>query len=216
MEPITPEDVVRWTDSLVERATAALVELAHRRAELDDGTRALVDALLPRRDEMLARIRAQLSPDIEATKIRQHGDFHLGQVLIVKDDACILDFEGEPQRGIEERRRKVPAARDVAGLLRSIDYAAGTAFERARQAWPDDHAKFLAALDDWIGQSSEAYLVAYRELWPTDPATAARLLDFFLLEKCFYEISYELANRPNWLRVPLMGLQRILTGKAVP
>ena len=208
--------------SLADRAAAAFGELAHRRRELDDSTGALVDVLVPRREEIFARIRAQLPADIAAVKIRQHGDFHLGQILIVKDDACILDFEGEPQRSMEERRRKVPAARDVAGLLRSIDYAAGTAFERARQAWPDDHAKFLAALDDWIGQSSEAYLTAYREalgsplLWPADPAAAARLLDFFLMEKCFYEISYELANRPNWLRVPLMGLQRILTGKAVP
>jgi maltose alpha-D-glucosyltransferase / alpha-amylase len=221
-EPVAPEDVRGWAESLADRASAALAELAHRRRELDDSTGALVDVLVPRREEILARIRAQLPADIAAVKIRQHGDFHLGQVLIVKDDACILDFEGEPQRSLEERRRKVPAARDVAGLLRSIDYAAGTAFERARQAWPDDHAKFLAALDDWIGQSSEAYLTAYREtlgsplLWPADPAAAARLLDFFLMEKCFYEISYELANRPNWLRVPLMGLQRILTGKAVP
>jgi maltose alpha-D-glucosyltransferase/alpha-amylase len=199
-----------------------LSELARRKAELDDESRAVVEALLPHREEVIAHIRGQLPDGIEAVKIRHHGDFHLGQVLIVKDDACILDFEGEPQRSLEDRRRKFPAARDVAGLLRSIDYAAGAAFDRARQAWPDDHARFLPALDDWTRQSAEALLAAYREalgnppLWPADAEASARLLDFFLLEKGFYEIGYELANRPNWLRVPLRGVQRILTGKALP
>jgi maltose alpha-D-glucosyltransferase/alpha-amylase len=219
-EPVSPEDVAMWTGSALHRAETAFGELSRRRSELDEATRALLDPLLARRQDVLARIRSQLPPDLHGCKIRQHGDFHLGQILFVKDDACILDFEGEPQRGLEERRRKVPAARDVAGLLRSIDYAAAAAFQRALQAWPDDHAKLLIALDDWARQAAEAFMAAYREtvdrslLWPADPADAARLLDFFLLEKGLYEINYELANRPNWLRVPLMGLERILTGKA--
>jgi maltose alpha-D-glucosyltransferase/alpha-amylase len=102
-------------------------------------------------------------------------------------------------------------------MLRSIDYAAMAAFERALQAWPDDHEKFLTALDDWGRQSAAAFLSAYREaltnplLWPADTADAERLLNFFLMEKAIYEIHYELANRPTWLRVPLMGLQRIWT-----
>src|SRR5258708_12251276 len=72
-------------------------------------------------------------------KIRHHGDFHLGQMLIVKDDISIIDFEGEPRRSIEDRRRKAPAARDVAGLIRSIDYSATAALERSLKSPPDKH-----------------------------------------------------------------------------
>ena len=149
-------------------------------------------------------------------KIRHHGDFHLGQMLIVKDDVVILDFEGEPRRSIAERRRKIPAARDVAGLIRSIDYSATAALERALKSAPDEHGKIARALDDWRGRSVAAMLAAYREfmvdprLWPAEAADAERLLDFFLLEKACYELEYEMAHRPHWLRVPLAGLQRIL------
>jgi maltose alpha-D-glucosyltransferase/alpha-amylase len=166
---------------------------------------------------VLRRIRDLLPGGLEAVKIRHHGDYHLGQILFAKDEAYILDFEGEPARGLEERRRKAPAARDVGGLLRSIDYAAASAFERGVEAWPDEHARLSVALDDWRRQAVEAFMAGYREaltgsqLWPAEPAEAQRLLDFFLLDKAIYEISYELANRPNWLRVPLLGLQRILS-----
>jgi maltose alpha-D-glucosyltransferase/alpha-amylase len=150
-------------------------------------------------------------------KIRHHGDFHLGQMLIVKDDVFIIDFEGEPRRSIEERRRKAPAARDVAGLIRSIDYSATAALERALKSAPDEQGKLARALDGWREHSVAAFLAAYRQaqtdakLWPPSPEDADRLLDFFLLEKAFYEIEYELAHRPDWLRVPLAGTWRILT-----
>ncbi len=150
-------------------------------------------------------------------KIRHHGDFHLGQMLIVKDDVYIIDFEGEPRRSIEERRRKAPAARDVAGLIRSIDYSATAALERALKSAPDDDGKLERALGRWRERSVDAVLAAYREfltdprLWPVDPQEADRLLEFFLLEKAFYEIGYELAHRPDWVRVPLAGALRILS-----
>ena len=150
-------------------------------------------------------------------KIRHHGDFHLGQMLIVKDDVVILDFEGEPRRSLAERRRKAPAARDVAGLIRSIDYSATAALERALKSAPDEQGKIARALDDWRERSVAAMLAAYREfmvdprLWPAEPGDADRLLDFFLLEKACYELEYEMAHRPDWLRVPLAGIQRILS-----
>src|SRR6516225_4101377 len=80
--------------------------------------RQLVDALLSYRDSLPLRLRELLPETIDAMKIRHHGDFHLGQMLIVKDDISIIDFEGEPRRSLEDRRRKAPAARDVAGLIR--------------------------------------------------------------------------------------------------
>src|SRR5262249_4399394 len=206
-----------WTEALVQRADATFHELSRRHPELTDSTRALIDWLLAGGEEFAARIRGLLPPAVQALKIRHHGDFHLGQVLFAKDDAYILDFEGEPQRSVEERRRKAPAARDVAGLIRSIDYAATAAFERALETWPDEAERLLRALEDWSRQSVAAFMSSYREaltnpaLWPADDAEADRLLDFFLLEKGLYEINYELANRPSWLRVPLMGLQRVLS-----
>jgi len=140
--------------------------------------------------------------------------------LIVKDDIFIIDFEGEPRRPLEERRRKAPAARDAAGLIRSIDYSVTAALDRALMIAPDEHGKLAAALADWRDHSTDAFLAGYREamtnhrLWPSDPHAARDLLNFFLLEKAFYEIEYELSHRPDWLRVPLMGMLRILSEPA--
>ena len=151
-----------------------------------------------------------LPRDIDGLNIRHHGDFHLGQMLIVKDDVFIIDFEGEPRRTIAERRRKAPAARDVAGLIRSIDYSTTAALDRALKVAPDEHGRLASALADWRDRATAAFLTAYREtmadqpLWPADPAgRRSGCSNFFLLEKAFYEIEYELAHRPDWLRVPL-------------
>jgi maltose alpha-D-glucosyltransferase / alpha-amylase len=156
-----------------------------------------------------------LPETIDAMKIRHHGDFHLGQMLIAKDDVRIIDFGGEPRVSIEDRRRKAPAARDVAGLIRSIDYSATAALERALKSAPDEHGKLARALEGWREQSIAAFLSAYRSsltdtrLWPQSPEAADRLLDFFLLERAFYEIEYE--HRRDWLRVPVAGSLRILS-----
>jgi maltose alpha-D-glucosyltransferase/alpha-amylase len=168
-------------------------------------------------DRLPARLNAMLPDTIEAMKIRHHGDFHLGQMLMVKDDVFIIDFEGEPRRSLQDRRRKAPAARDLAGLIRSIDYSVTAALDRATRHTPDDDGKLGRAMHDWRTRSVEAVLVAYRNsmtdarLWPTELPAAGRLLEFFLLEKAFYEIEYELAHRPDWLRVPLAGTLRILS-----
>jgi maltose alpha-D-glucosyltransferase/alpha-amylase len=91
-------------------------------------------------------------------KIRHHGDFHLGQMLIVKDDVFIIDFEGEPRRSLAERRRKAPVARDLAGLIRSIDYSATAALDRALRSAPDEHGKIAKALDDWRERAVDSVL----------------------------------------------------------
>jgi maltose alpha-D-glucosyltransferase/alpha-amylase len=216
-EPIAAADIRAWTDEVLRRANATFTELARRRSDLSDNDRQLVDELLSRRGLLPDRLRELLPASIGTMKIRHHGDFHLGQMLIVKDDVFIIDFEGEPRRSIEERRRKAPAARDVAGLIRSIDYSATAALERALKSAPDEQGKLARALDGWREHSVAAFLAAYRQaqtdakLWPPSPEDADRLLDFFLLEKAFYEIEYELAHRPDWLRVPLAGTWRILT-----
>ena len=216
-EPITAEDVRGWTNKVLHRANRTLDELSRRRSDLRDNDRQLVDELLSRRRTLPDRLGELLPATVQAMKIRHHGDFHLGQMLIVKDDVFIIDFEGEPRRSIEDRRRKAPAARDVASLIRSIDYSATAALERALKSAPDEQGRLAPALDGWREHSVAAFLAAYRQslsdtrLWPRSPEDADRLLDFFLLEKAFYEIEYELAHRPDWLRVPLAGTWRILT-----
>src|SRR5713101_2680609 len=216
-EPITADDTRRWRDALLERANSTFDELARRRSRVNENDRRLVDDLVSHRRSLSRVLRELLPASGNAVKIRHHGDFHLGQMLIVKDDVFIIDFEGEPRRSIEDRRRKAPAARDVAGLIRSIDYSATAALERALKSAPDEQSKIARALDGWRDSSVAAFLAGYRRslsdarLWPQSLQDADRLLDFFLLEKAFYEIEYELAHRPDWLRVPLAGTWRILS-----
>src|SRR5262249_3831814 len=161
-EPIAADDVRRWTEAILQRAGRALGELARRRSELAENDLQLVDALLSYRDSLPARLRELLPETVDAMKIRHHGDFHLGQMLIVKDDISIIDFEGEPRRSLEDRGCKAPAARDVAGLIRSIDYSATAALERALKSAPDEHGKLAHALEDWREHSIAAFMAGYR------------------------------------------------------
>ena len=140
-------------------------------------------------------------------------------MLIVKDDIFIIDFEGEPRRPLAERRRKAPAARDVAGLIRSIDYSATAALERALEGGARRARQARrGARRNGATARPRRFSAAYRETMTRSRGcgrpirqAAERLLNFFLLEKAFYEIEYELAHRPDWLRVPLTGMLRILS-----
>src|SRR5205085_704339 len=176
-------------EMVLQRADRTLDQLAQCRADLKEKERALAEELLARRKSLTGRLRELIPATANTVKIRHHGDFHLGQMLIVKDDVFIIDFEGEPRRSLAERREKAPAARDVAGLIRSIDYSVTAAWQRALKSAPDDDGKIAAALDKWRDFAVQAFLSAYRQslatprLWPEDPAQAERLLDFFLLEK---------------------------------
>ncbi len=216
-EPIRPEDVQRWIDEVMTHAERVFDALKQRRDTIKESDYALVDQLLEQRPTLLDRLSALLPPDIDGLNIRHHGDLNLGRILIVKDDIFVIGFEGEPHRPLDERRRKAPAARDVAGLIRSIDYSATAALERALKVVPDEQGKLAAALAEWRDRSTTAFLAAYREtmadapLWPADPQAAEQMLNFFLLEKALCEIEYEMAYRPEWLRVPLLGMLRTLS-----
>ncbi len=221
-EPATADDLRSSIADFINAVERVLADLQHRRSHLPEAAREAADALLQRRDAAFARMGELLPPSIQAVKIRHHGDFHLGQLLIVKDDVFIIDFEGEPERSVEVRRRKALAARDVAGLIRSIDYAGTAALDRIAQVSAEDRARLAGAVGQWRTRCVATFLSAYREtlgetrLWPGDPAAVERLLDFFVLEKAIYEIGYELANRQGWLHVALLGTLRLLfaEGKA--
>jgi maltose alpha-D-glucosyltransferase/alpha-amylase len=216
-EPIRPDDVRRWIEDAAARGERIFAALKERRDALKEADRPLVDRVLAQRETLHDRLHALLPPEIDGLNIRLHGDFHLGQILIVKDDIFITDFGGELHRPLDERRRKAPPARDVAALIRSIDYSATAALERALKVASDEQGKLAAALADWRDRSTAAFLAAYREimtnkrLWPVDPQDAEQMLNFFVLEKASHEIEYELAHRPDWLRVPLLGAVRILS-----
>ena len=171
-EPIKPDDVRRRIDEVASRAERMFDILKQRRESLREADRQLVDRLLAERATLRDRLSALLPPDIDGLNIRHHGDFHLGQMLIVKDDIFIIDFEGEPRRPHDDRRRKAPAARDVAGLIRSIDYSATAALERAVKVAPDEQGKLGAALAEWRERAAAAFLAAYRETM-TQPASVA-------------------------------------------
>jgi maltose alpha-D-glucosyltransferase/alpha-amylase len=144
-------------------------------------------------------------------RIRVHGDLHLGQVLRVKSDFVILDFEGEPARPMAERRAKQSPLKDVAGMLRSFGYAAYAGLIAYTARRPEDLTRLESWAQLWERANSAEFLRAYRET-----AKGAAFLPFgtgfrtllsaYLLDKALYELSYELNNRPAWVRIPLQGI----------
>ena len=153
-----------------------------------------------------ARIDAVASGAIGARRTRIHGDLHLGQVLVTGGDVMIIDFEGQPVKPLAERRAKDLALRDVAGILRSFDYATAVA-DRSRPPGPDTEAlraerRYVRFCHDARSVFLDAYRAARDE--KVDPA----LLDLLLVAKAAYEVGYEAANRPDWIEVPVDGLYR--------
>jgi maltose alpha-D-glucosyltransferase / alpha-amylase len=218
-EAIAADDVARWIETMSTRAQSTFALLERGLRELPEHAGQLAQRLLADRDVVVAHIESMRDEAIKGVKIRHHGDFHLGQVLIAKDDAYILDFEGEPRRSLDERRRKAPAARDVAGFIRSIDYAVSAAIDRAPDLNPEDRATLALHIRGWSERLATAYWDCYREtignavLWPAEEEQTSLQLDMFLLEKALYEIEYELSNRPAWLHIPLEATLRILQGR---
>jgi maltose alpha-D-glucosyltransferase / alpha-amylase len=215
-EPITRADLKAWQRAVDRQAEAAFKALKAARPRLDDGDRAQAQALLAARQDCLARIEALTAAPVGAAKTRIHGDYHLGQVLVAQNDFFILDFEGEPARPLAERRAKHSPLRDVAGMLRSFDYAAWAAIMHLTEVHPGSGETVRALAESWRQASAEAFLAGYRETiagcpsYPEDAAEAERLLSLFLLEKALYEICYEAANRPLWVRIPLKGVSSLL------
>jgi maltose alpha-D-glucosyltransferase/alpha-amylase len=175
--------------------------------------------LIDGQDHLGERFRGVLGERIDALRIRCHGDFHLGQVLFTGSDFVIIDFEGEPARPLGERRLKRSPLADVAGMLRSFDYAArGSLLDFAREG--TIRAEDVSALEPWsaVWRSwvSSSFLRAYLRavegtgLVPTDRRQLETLLDVLLLEKAIYELGYELNNRPSWVTVPLRSILTLI------
>jgi maltose alpha-D-glucosyltransferase/alpha-amylase len=204
--------------SLYQSAHAELsrgfARLRAQRGALPPDAAELAARVLGRQGAIDDQLRTITREKMAVSRIRCHGDYHLGQVLFTGDDFVIIDFEGEPGRPVSERRYKRSPLRDVAGMLRSFAYAAESAL-RSERVRPEDRqrlAHFVEAFRAWVCVCfTRTYLagIAGQAYCPKTPAQARLLLDFYELEKVLYEINYELNNRPHWLAVPLAGLARI-------
>jgi maltose alpha-D-glucosyltransferase / alpha-amylase len=209
-EPVTSGDLAEWKQHVRTEALATLDALDTARAGLPAPERDEAQALAERRGRLAEKIDACGAPGSGLVKTRYHGDYHLGQVLLAKNDFVIIDFEGEPARPLAERREKHSALRDVAGMLRSFSYARWTALRSVAQA--EDEVARLAPLGAaWEVDVRGTFLRAYDDtargagLYPSFEAVRG-LLELFELEKAFYELRYEMANRPSWVRIPLLGI----------
>jgi maltose alpha-D-glucosyltransferase/alpha-amylase len=214
-EPITQKDLASWSEAAQAEAETALASLERwldTKTGTDEATEALVRQLLALKPRIIERIAKTVTAKIKAMKTRYHGDYHMGQVLFVQNDFAIIDFEGEPRRPMAERRGKHSPLKDVAGMLRSVDYAAGAATRAASDLSTADREAQARFCGDWRDRTIVAFMRGYRARikacpsWPEKEAEAQQLIDLFLLEKGFYEISYELANRPTWLAIPVQGV----------
>jgi maltose alpha-D-glucosyltransferase/alpha-amylase len=175
--------------------------------------------VLEQRAAILARIDAHAGDRDGGMRTRIHGDFHLGQVLVAQNDFMIIDFEGEPARTLAERREKQSPMKDVAGMLRSFDYALNAALLRI----VDSNAQMQSLREQlgtqWLRETREMFIEGYDQFAIESGAPGARaqrhgLLELFLLEKAMYELNYEVANRPDWVRIPLRGIIELLDAGA--
>jgi maltose alpha-D-glucosyltransferase/alpha-amylase len=199
---------VRWGQDALAQLDAAfkVLQAAH---EFGTDAAAQARTLLEQRKALRNAVERLAAEAAGALAIRIHGDFHLGQVLVSSGDAWIVDFEGEPSKSLEQRRAKASPWRDVAGLLRSFDYAAAFSARGKEGAMAPD----ARLLDEYRTISSRAFLDAYRANAPAGSEVGAdALLKLFMIEKAAYELCYEAANRPAWLEVPLQGLARLADG----
>lgn len=208
-EPLAPDEGERWVEGVRAEIEETFVMLDTRLSSLPEEAQGDAHAVLAMRAQLLDK--AALSAPTVGQKIRYHGDYHLGQVLLQQNDFAITDFEGEPGRPIDERRRKHTPLRDVAGMIRSFNYALYTALDHVTMGQAEHGASLLPHARFWERATVSAFLESYAaamegtSLW--ESFTAAReWLTLFLLEKAFYELRYEMKNRPQGVGIPLRGL----------
>ncbi len=202
-------------DSMEEHASEVFARLKEAIPRFPDDAIESAAWLLSRRSQSLSHFRGLKSLEISALRIRIHGDYHLGQVLSVKQDFVILDFEGEPTRPLAERRAKQCALKDVAGMLRSFSYAAHVSLANYAARRPDSIESLTGWSRFWEQSVAAAFLRAYQSettnaaFMPQAPAAFRSLLRAFLLDKAYYELNYEMENRPTWVRIPLAGIRSL-------
>ncbi len=204
--------------SMRSQAGKALPLLRRQFNRLPEGLRPLAVFVIEHETDLMNRFKNLLESKISAMRIRCHGDYHLGQVLCTGDDFSIIDFEGEPARPITERRIKRSALRDVAGMLRSFQYAAHAALikEKENGAPHEAVADLVHRAEFWQRWVGAEFLKSYLQeasggrFVPGSRDELRVLLGALLLEKAVYELTYELNNRPEWVGIPLSGIRQLI------
>ena len=211
-EPITAADIAAWRTHAMAEADKTLELLANSSAtgQLPPEVTAAAESLLKRRTLLVRRIEACVASVPKGVKTRRHGDYHLGQVLVRRNDFILVDFEGEPARPLAERRSKHSPLTDVAGMLRSFAYARRGAVLHNPQV-AAQNVKLDPFLEQWEQQTRQTFIAAYDEVASAgglyESLDAVRpLLRLFEIEKALYEVRYELGNRPDWASIPLRSL----------
>jgi len=218
-EPITAADLEAWLQTILVQAEVVFNDLRlwqATHADAEPATLADVRRLLELAPELRQRAQRITIDRLDAVKTRYHGDLHLGQVLVKQNDVVLIDFEGEPRRSLEERRSKHSALKDVAGVIRSFDYAAAAAGRTVAELPAVQLTDFQKFCAEWRILAEQKFLERYREtidgcpVWPRDSEAAADLLNLLILDKAVYEIGYEIANRPNWVGIPVQAVVELL------
>jgi maltose alpha-D-glucosyltransferase/alpha-amylase len=213
-EALTADDLRAMTRAMQEHAAEQLDRLAASLDRMDDRSRDIARRVLSRREELVRQFDDGQRVREAGRRIRCHGDYHLGQVIVTEGDVMILDFEGEPDRPLAARRAKSSPLRDVAGMLRSFSYAALTGLGAATATRHEDLERLAPWADLWETWVSAACLRAYlhatqgASFLPARAADTETLLQLFMRDKALYELGYELNNRPDWAHIPLAGLLR--------
>jgi maltose alpha-D-glucosyltransferase/alpha-amylase len=211
-EPMNSRDIDLLREELIAHATRAFEALKENVVRLPDGVLERAGLVLSRKSLVLDRLRQISANEIHALRTRIHGDYHLGQVLRSKGDFVILDFEGEPARSLAERRTKQSPLKDVAGMLRSFSYAAFSALMKYSSRRPEDFQRLEPWAHLWEQSIASAFLRSYCdfargvEVVPSEPFLFQQLLEAYVIDKAFYELVYELNNRPSWVMIPLTGI----------
>ncbi len=214
-ETATDQTTAGWARQAMHQVDLAVAALDGQSGLGDEAARN-ADFVRSERACLMAKLEAMADTGRGSRITRIHGDLHLGQVLVVSGDVSIIDFEGEPAKPVAQRRAKNHPLRDVAGIVRSFDYAAAVIQRRS----PSSHAhlpdaRVTALLEEFVSQAMDGFLTGYRDgMANGGSAIEQSLLDLFVVEKAAYEIAYEAANRPAWIDVPLRGLARLVRAMA--
>jgi maltose alpha-D-glucosyltransferase / alpha-amylase len=214
-EPMTAADVAALAQDILAQGRQALDGMRASLSRLPESVAPAARQFLEKAPRVLRRWAEAPGAPPGALKIRCHGDYHLGQVLWADGDFVLLDFEGEPTRTVEERRAKQSPLKDVAGMLRSFDYAAYAGLFAFTKDRPADFERLAPSAERWRQGVSDVFLRAYRAaagagFLPAAEGQFQALLGAFLLAKAFYELVYELNNRPDWVRIPLRGILALM------
>jgi maltose alpha-D-glucosyltransferase/alpha-amylase len=219
-EPLTPEDLALVGADAADQARKALQALEASGLHLPPEVGESAARLLESRDALFGVIRSAPAIEFSASKIRVHGDYHLGQVLWAEGDFYLFDFEGEPDRPIAQRRLKQSPLRDVAGMIRSFSYAAYAGLFAHTASRRSEFERLEPWARIWQLWTTAAFLRGYFTsagdalFVPPSPQHRDALLRLFVLDKALYELNYELNNRPDWVRIPLRGIFELLRSQA--